>query len=167
MRKLMEQLFSLYYRDVWRYLYSLSHDAALSEELASETFLEAVGSLAAFRGSSDVKTWLFSIARHRWYAWLRKKGRTPSMEELSDLIAAPGKAPEEEYIRREMTARILELLEKEPPRTKDIVLMRAEGYSFREIAKKWGITESSARVTDFRARTKIRRLLTEEGYTYE
>lgn len=167
MRKLLEQLFSLYYRDVWRYLYSLSQDAALSEELASETFLEAVGSVAAFRAESDVKTWLFSIARHRWYAWLRKKGRAPVIEELSDLIAAPGKAPEEELIRREMTKRILELLEKEPQRTKDIVLMRAEGYSFREIAKKWGITENSARVTDFRARTKIRRLLTEEGYTYE
>lgn len=167
MRKLLEQLFSLYYRDVWRYLYSLSHDAALSEELASEVFLEAVGSVAAFRAESDVKTWLFSIARHRWYAWLRKKGRTPAMEELSDLIAAPGKAPEEELIRREMTARILELLENEPQRTRDIVLMRAEGYSFREIAKKWGMTENSARVTDFRARTKIRRLLTEEGYTYE
>lgn len=165
MRKLMEQLFSLYYRDVWRYLYCLSHDAALSEELASETFLEAVGSVAAFRAESDVKTWLFSIARHRWYAWLRKKGRTPAMEELSDLIAAPGKAPEEELIRREMTERILALLENEPQRTKNIVLMRAEGYSFREIAKKWGITENSARVTDFRARMKIRKILTEEGYT--
>lgn len=167
MRKLMEQLFSLYYRDVWQYLYSLSHDAALSEELASETFLEAVGAIAAFRAESDVKTWLFSIARHRWYAWLRKKGRSPVTEELSDLIAAPGKAPEEAYIRQEMTGRILQLLEMEPQRTKDIVLMRAEGYSFREIAKKWGITESSARVTDFRVRTKLRKILTEEGYTYE
>ena len=167
MRKLMEQLFSLYYRDVWRYLYSLSHDAALSEELASETFLEAVGSIATFRAEADVKTWLFSIARHRWYGWLRKKGRTPPMEELSDLIAAPGKAPEEELIRREMTNRIRQLLEMEPQRTRDIVLMRAEGYSFREIAKKWGITENSARITDFRARTKIRRILTEEGFTYE
>lgn len=167
MRKLMEQLFSLYYRDVWQYLYSLNHDAALSEELASEAFLEALGAIAAFRAESDVKTWLFSIARHRWYAWLRKKGRTPAMEELSDLIAAPEKAPEEEYIRREMTARILQLLETEPQRMRDIVLMRAEGYSFREIAKKWGITENSARVTDFRVRTKIRKILMEEGYTYE
>lgn len=167
MRKLMEQLFSLYYRDVWQYLYSLSHDAALSEELASEVFLEALGSIAAFRGASDVKTWLFSIARHRWYGWLRKKGRAPAMEELSDVIAAPGKVPEEVMIRREMTARILELLNQEPEKTRNIVLMRAEGYSFREIAIKWRITENSARVTDFRARTKIRRILTEEGYTYE
>lgn len=167
MRKLMEQLFSLYYRDVWQYLYSLSRDAALSEELASETFLEAVSSIATFRSEADVKTWLFSIARHRWYRWLRKQGKTPVMEELTDLIAAPGKAPEEEFIRREMTNRILQLLEQEPQRTKNIVLLRAEGYSFREIAKKWGITENSARVTDFRARMKIRRILMEEGYTYE
>lgn len=167
MRKLMEQLFSLYYRDVWQYLYSLSHDASLSEELASETFLEAVSAIATFRSEADVKTWLFAIARHRWHRWLRKKGRAPAVEELSDLIAAPEKAPEEALIRREMTNRILQLLEMEPQRTQDIVLMRSEGYSFREIAKKWGITENSARVTDFRARMKIRRILVEEGYTYE
>ena len=62
---------------------------------------------------------------------------------------------------------MLRLLDSEPPRTKDIVLMRIEGYSFSEIARKHGISESSARVIDYRAKNRIRKHLAKEGVTYE
>ena len=42
MRRLLEELFSKYYKDVYTYLYSLSRDASLSEDLAQEVFLEVV-----------------------------------------------------------------------------------------------------------------------------
>lgn len=53
MRRLLEELFSKYYKDVYTYLYSLSRDPSLSEDLAQEVFLEVVKSIAAFRGESD------------------------------------------------------------------------------------------------------------------
>ena len=167
MREILEELFRYSYQDVWRYLFSLCRDPALAEELAAETFLEAVTSIGSFRKDSDIKTWLFSIARHRWFAYLRKKGRTPPVEELTDRILAPGKTPEEAWLRKELEDRVEALLSKEPERTAAVLKLRAEGCSFREIADKFGITENSARIIDFRARTKLRRILTEEGYCYE
>lgn len=164
MKKLLEELFRCYYQDVWRYLYSLCHDAALAEELASETFLEAVISIARFRNESDIKTWLLAIARHRWYAFLRKKGRTPPAEELTDRIMAPGKTPEEAWLRKELTERIEALLEQEPERTRTVLRMRAEGYSFREIGDALDISEQSARVIHFRVKKKIQKLLIKEGF---
>ena len=66
MKRLLEELFAQYYKPVYSYLYSLSRNAALAEDLASEVFLETVKSIGSFRGESDIKTWLFSIAgRHR------------------------------------------------------------------------------------------------------
>lgn len=41
--------------------------------------------------------------------------------------------------------------------------MRIEGYSFYEIAMKYNISESSARVIDFRTKKKIRGILEKEG----
>lgn len=164
MRKLLEELFTRFYQDVYHYLYSLSRDAALSEELASETFLEAVGSIGSFRGDADMKTWLFSIARHRWYRYLRRMRREPPAEELTDWLAAPGGTPEERYQKKELADRIRELLEEEPERTRRIVLMRLEGYSFYEIGEKVGVSENTARVIDFRAKAKIRQRLKKEGY---
>ena len=45
--------------------------------------------------------------------------------------------------------------------------MRLEGYSFYEIGLKYNISESSARVIDFRAKSKIRNILKKEGFINE
>ena len=165
MKKLLEELFAAYYQDVYRYLYSLCRDASLAEELAAETFLEVVKSVALFREEADIKTWVFSIARHRWLRYLRRKGDALSLEDLPGELMAPGKPLEEQCSDRELAARICELLEREPERTERVVRMRLEGYSFREIGVKLGISENSARVIDFRAKRKIREILRKEGFS--
>lgn len=167
MQRLLEELFARYYQDVYRYLYSLSHDAPLSEELSAEVFLEVVKSIAAFRGEADIRTWIFSIARRRWYRHLRRKKETLSMEELPGDLLAPGKPLDEQCYDRELVQRICQILDGEPECIRKTVLMRTEGYSFREIGKMLGISENSARVIDFRAKTKIRKILNKEGFDYE
>ena len=68
---------------------------------------------------------------------------------------------------KEFANRVHELLNKEPERTREIVQMRMDGYSFYEIGQRFGISESSARVIDFRAKTKIREILKKEGFADE
>lgn len=170
MQELLKELFANYYKDVYTYLYSFCHDASLSEDLASDVFLEVVKSIATFRGESDIKTWLFSIARHKWFAYLRKKKQRGAMESLSEsecmlaeIYKDKGQSAEEQYQDRALVNRIYELLDAEPERTRKVVLMRMEGYSFYEIGIKHRISESSARVIDFRAKDKIRKILKKEG----
>ena len=175
MQRLLEKLFHTYYKDIYRYLYSLTRDISLSEDLASEVFLEVVKSIAAFRRESDIKTWMFSIARHKWCDYLRKKNRQVETEVLSELVGelpanANGtgvKGMEEQYLDKELLERIHTLLEEEPERTQNIVNFRLEGYSFYEIGKSQGISESSARVFYFRAKEKIKQRLEKEGLGYE
>lgn len=167
MRRLLEELFSKYYKDVYTYLYSLSRDPSLSEDLAQEVFLEVVKSIATFRGESDIKTWLFSIARHKWYSYLRKTSRQTNTEDLSEFMVSSEKTPEEQCQDEEVAKRIYALLDLEPERTRSIVAMRLEGYSFYEIGVKYGISENSARTIDFRAKIKIRQILKKEGFTCE
>lgn len=166
MRKLLEELFARFYQDVYRYLYSMSHDAALSEELASEVFVEVVKSIAMFRGEADIRTWIFAIARHKWLAHLRREKRNPPAVELP-LDLSSGKTPEEQLCDRETANRIRQLLEAEPRRTQRIMELRMEGYSFREIGKNLGISENSARVIHFRTKNRIQTLLKKEGYLNE
>lgn len=56
MKQLLREIFETHYKDVYLYLYSLNHDAQLSEDLASEVFVEAVRSIDTFRGESNMKT---------------------------------------------------------------------------------------------------------------
>lgn len=167
---MIEELYSVYYKDVYRYLFSLCRDASLSEDLASETFLEVVKSISTFRADSDPKTWLFTIARRRWFNRLRKKRRTletTDILELSELEQPGGSSPEEDYLRRELAERVMSIINGEPERQRKAALMRVEGYSFHEIGKALGVSESSARVMFFRTKERIRKILKEEGYDYE
>jgi len=166
----LEGLFSDYYKDIYRYLYSLCRDVSLSEDLTSEVFLEVVKSIGGFRAECDVKTWLFSIARHRWFSYLRKKKRTPEAAGLYDLteLEQPGtRSAEDAFLDNELAGRIYELIDAEPERPRKVALMRVEGYSFYEIGKAVGISENSARVMFFRTKEKIVKKLKEEGFDYE
>ena len=71
--------------------------------------------------------------------------------------------PEERILDREAAERINELLAQRGERVRDVVSRRVEGWSFAEIAKRWRISESSARVIDFRARKWLREVLEKEG----
>ena len=167
MRRLLEKLFATYHKAIYNYLYSLCHDADLSEDLTSEVFVEVVKSIGGFRGEADIKTWLFSIARHKWFNYLKKKKRQIETEALSEFIESREEDIDDAYVAEELKRRIYELLDCEAERTRDIVFMRLEGYSFYDIGKKHGISESSARVIDFRAKAKIRQILKEEGFVDE
>lgn len=163
----IKNIYEKYKEDVFRYLVSLTHNPSLSEDLVSETFISAIKSLPKFRGDSDIKTWLFSIARYKWYEYLRKKKEEVSFDDLAKNYLREKTDLESSVIEGEIADMIIYLIEKESPRTKDIILMRIKGYSFYEIAEKHNISESSARVIDFRGKKKIRERLGKEGIEYE
>ncbi len=158
-------LYEQYRGDVFRYLAGLTHDADTAEELVSETFCAALTALPRYRGDADVKTWLFGIARHKWYEHLRSRGpKTLTEDDLAGLYltdGAPGPAEAAEL--KQAAARTRQLLAQLPPRTRQVVTLRIEGYSFYEIGQAVGISEGSARVIDFRARAALRQALQQEG----
>lgn len=167
MNELLAELFNHYYKDIYTYLYSLCRDVSLSEGLTSDVFLEAVKSIATFRGESDIKTWLFSIARHKWYMYLRKKSRQIQTESIHDLYDSAFIGVNEAPSNSEWNQMIQALLKMESELTQNVFQMRLDGYSYYEIASKYQISENSARVIIFRVKAKIKKYLEKEGFYHE
>ena len=158
----IQALYEQYKQDVFLYLVSLTRAPSLAEDLTSETFLGAIRALPRFQGRADIKTWLFSIARHQWYAHLRKQKHQVGFEELAGIYLAQEDA-EGRVLQREAAHRVMELLEQESENARQVVGLRIAGYSVYEISQKLGISESSVRVMDFRAKKKIRETIEKEG----
>lgn len=156
----LEELYLSYKDDLYRYLLWLTRDPSLSEDLLQETFVKAISSVGEFRGDSTIRTWLYSIARHSWQQYLQKKKPQLNYEE-SELILYDDL--EETITDRQILRRALELLEGKDPRMKRIVELRCSGYSYYEIAESLSISESSARVIEFRARRFLLASLKKEG----
>ena len=164
MKKLLEEIFSIYYQDVYCYLLSLCRDAALAEDLTSEVFVEVVRSIAGFRWESDVRTWLYTIARRRWYHHLKWKKQQIPAHSIAEYRDGSDMDLELGIQRREVVEYINRVLAEENERNRRIFQLRLEGFSFYEIGKMVGISENSARVIQFRIRTKLRRWLKEGGF---
>ena len=65
---------------------------------------------------------------------------------------------------RQKLRRVQALLQQKDERTRSVVYLRAQGYSYQEIAQKLQITEASARVVEHCTRAWLKATLQKEGY---
>ena len=72
----LEAVYQQYADQVKRFLVCLTGDLALAEELTQETFFRAVRSAGQFREGSDLRAWLYTIARNVFLDQTRRKRNT-------------------------------------------------------------------------------------------
>ena len=68
----MDAVYRQHFRMVYQYLMSLTHQPDVAEELAQETFCQAVSSIHRYDGSCKITTWLCAIAKNQYLSYLRK-----------------------------------------------------------------------------------------------
>lgn len=72
-RNAFGQLVEAYQPELRRFLLNLTlGNAALTDDLAQETFLKAYISIRGFKGLSKFKTWLYRIAYNEFYTHMRQ-----------------------------------------------------------------------------------------------
>lgn len=71
-----EQLLFLYERAVFNYLLRLVNHWQDAQDITQETFIKVYKSLAALDPDKSPKAWIFTIATHTAYDWLRKKQKS-------------------------------------------------------------------------------------------
>ena len=76
-----EQIYRTYFKSVYHYIWKLSGDEHIAEEITSETFLKAMKSIGDFRGDCDIRVWICQIAKNTYYSYLKKNNRTVSVNE--------------------------------------------------------------------------------------
>ena len=147
----------LQYRDmVYGYLFRQCQSHDLAEELTQETFYQAMKKWNAFRGQSDIGTWLCSIARNQYYQVLRKKKELPA--ENPDRESAPDFA--EMVINRGIAIDAYKALHHLPEPYREVFSLRTfSDLNYREISEIFGKTESWARVTCYRAKQMLQEKL--------
>ena len=151
-----EEVYAVYFDDVYRYLLSLSGSESVAEELTSETFFRAMDALDRFRGECSVRVWLCQIAKHLWYQHLRKANRETELPEEAELPLVP--SAEEEAVSRSGQLDLLRQIHSLPEPGREVVYLRAfGGLSFREIGEVLWKSENWARVTFYRGKEALRK----------
>ncbi|QHT46317.1 sigma-70 family RNA polymerase sigma factor [Bacillus sp. SB49] len=151
----LEDIYPTYFKDVFLYVYSLSCDKNISEDITSETFMKALRSLDSFKGDSDIRVWLCQIAKNSYYSYLRKKKSFVDLESVPE--PASGDNVEQEIATSEASGKIQEVIQNLKEPYKKVFTLRVFGeLSFKQIGKLYAKSDNWACVTYHRAREKIK-----------
>jgi RNA polymerase sigma-70 factor, ECF subfamily len=145
------ELYQRYGRDVYRYAFYLSGNAALAEDIASDVFLRVWSSAQPVR-IATVKAYLLVIARNLFLHDLRRSGRSREL----DPNVAGGPSLSRDVESREELRQVLAELQQFPELDRSALLLRAEhGLSYEEIAAALEISVAAAKVKVHRARVRL------------
>jgi RNA polymerase sigma-70 factor (ECF subfamily) len=163
---LSEDFFERHRGRIHRHVLSLVRNPTDAEDLTQETFLRAHRRLASLRQPAALGVWLYRIATHVSYDFLRRASRHPALEPErpdDEACGAEGtitaEAPRLDQLveQAEMSACIQEFLDTLPDRYRTAILLHdLQGLTATEIASVLGCTPGSVKIRLHRARSRLR-----------
>ncbi|MCM1331551.1 MAG: RNA polymerase sigma factor [Bacteroides sp.] len=160
-RHAFERLVVEYNDDLRRFILNLTlGDAALTDDLAQDTFLKAYLSIKSFKGLSRFKTWLFRIACNEYYAHIRhrKELRLEPSYVVQDDCELPHDGAD---AKMDLQAVLASLNEKE---CSVLLLFYMQDYPLKKIVEITGIPEGTVKSLLSRAKKKLETELKNDGY---
>lgn len=170
-KHLFHQLIRPCEHSVYFLLLSILRNEAEAEDAAQDTAIKAYRNLHLFRGESQFKTWVLSIARNEGLGRLRKSERLreDSLDALTGedsgdftpaVLTSWREVPAEALEKQELSSLIREAIDKLPAIYRNVVLLRdIEELDVSEAAAALGITEGAVKVRLHRARALLQRKL--------
>ena len=150
---------------LYGYAMTLTHDPTEAEDLVQETYMRAALHCEKLGPDSNVKAWMFTIMRNRWFKQLRHRNSGPEFLALDD-AAAEGWMADSEHEPSHLCERIWErdeirtALRELPVAQREIIVLRdIEGFSYRELAELLGCPMGTIMSRLSRARARFRALL--------
>lgn len=154
----IEEVYLEHSKLVYKYLFCLTHNNELAEELTQETFVCAIKEINNFKGNSKLSTWLCQIAKNLWYKELRKikKAKIIPIDEISVNIKNEEDI-ETKIIQNNEKEILYKMIERLPNELREIIYLRIVGeFSFKQIGEILGKNENWARVTFYRGKEKMK-----------
>ena len=152
----IKQIYEEYFETVNKYLFCLTHDNDISEELTQETFYKAVQKINTYKGKCKMSVWLCQIAKNLWYDQCRKNKKVINLEENLFDAQAP-ESTESQVISNDEKISLYKKMQKLDEKTREVIYLRITGeLSFKEIATILNKTENWARITFYRGKSKLK-----------
>lgn len=157
-------------RPIYFLLLSLLRNEADAEDAAQETVIKVYRNLSSFRGESQFRTWVLSIARNEGLARLRRteSRREDSLDAMSEdagdytpaILISWREVPAEALERKELGKLLRDAIAGLPEIYRNVMLLRdIEQMDVRETAAVLGVSEAAVKVRLHRARALMQRAL--------
>ena len=152
------------------YLYRVTLDADLADELTQDVLVQMVQSLPQLRDPKRFWPWLYRIALNRvrsHFARAKREATVPVsvLDSHNRFDApAPGRSVPEGLAQRELARQVFTAMQDLSHRHRAILSLRCfDQLSYAQIAATMECTETGARALFFRAKQRLQRVLRKQG----
>lgn len=153
----IEKIYEEYFETVNKYLFCLTHNNDISEELTQETFYRAVTKINTYKGECKISVWLCQIAKNLWFDQCRKNKKTVNIDENDLLNVQALNSTEEQVISNDEKILLYKKMQNLDEKMREVLYLRITGeLSFKEIGIILNKTENWARVTFYRGKNQLK-----------
>ena len=151
----MEQIYKKYCKYVYKYLYTLTHNHELSEELMQETFYSAIKNINSFRNDCQIYSWLCQIAKNKWKNYQIRNNKIKIIEYDENI---------ENWLTNDYTEESIEKIEiHNKIKNLDETSKIFAGFTFKEIGQILNKSENWARVVFYRTKLNLKQNINNDG----
>lgn len=150
------QLYDLYIKKIYQFIYFKTHQKEIAEDLTSMTFMKALKSIDKFNlKKGSFKTWLYQIARNTVIDHYRSHQATHDLEDAWEIKDKVDIERDTDFqMRIEAVQKYMVNLK---PEQREIILLRVWGdHSFQEISQIIGKSEAACKMSFKRVMEKLR-----------
>ncbi|WP_342440557.1 RNA polymerase sigma factor [Lysinibacillus sp. FSL K6-0075] len=156
-----EEIYQAYFKEIYLFIKSLSHDEGIAEEITQEAFFKALRAIEKFDGSKDIRAWLFTIAKNTYFSHYKKNKRQIDL----DVAEESGVQIVNHLMNEEDAFAVHQFLHSMKEPYKEVFSLRTFGeLPFEKIGLLFGKSAGWARVTYYRARKQITEYMEEKNY---
>ncbi|SFS77582.1 RNA polymerase sigma factor [Paenibacillus sp. BC26] len=149
----IRNIYEEHYQSVYGFLICFTGNKSDAEDLTQEVFIQVIRSISSFNRAYQLRTWIFSIAKHVAIDHYRRKKFYSFFSEnfIINMVSKSG-LPQESLENKETRKVIQESLTKLKPNYRIVFILRAMNeLSIKETAAILNCTESKVKVDYHRA----------------
>jgi RNA polymerase sigma factor (sigma-70 family) len=157
-------LWNFYWNYVYGFILKRTNNPEFAKEITNETFIKAFTKINTYKSEYEFKTWLIAVAKNVHFNLNKKKYYT--FIEITDCykyIADSTPSAEDLLIIMENNQLFVESFKQIKPHFQEVLTLRDEGMSYKEIANKTGDSMSNVKVKLSRAKDELSYLIQKQS----
>lgn len=154
-----EGLVNAYYETMFKMAFKWCSSPRDAEDITQEACIKLARGIGSYNGSSKFTSWLYRLVINTAKDWYKSQKRHPDGSELLEVIAAEDSSADDRVYASQVWAEIHKL----PDAQKEtLILVAAQGLSHKEVAKLYGVKESTISWRIHEARKKLNHIFGKE-----
>ena len=153
----IEKIYRIYFDDLYKFLLYLCKNKEVAQDICSESFIRAMKNIENIE-DDNIKPYLFQIGKNTYYNYYKKNKRILLIENIEDFDLAL-ESFEKDLLKKESLTKLEIAINKLDTPYKDVVKLRLNDLSFKEIGQIYKKDQNWACVVFYRAKEKLKNLM--------